>query len=103
MVDLAERLLGKGFDLRLFDRNVSLARVVGANRDYILRTIPHISNLMVEEISEVLDHAQVIVVGNKDHEFDSLPTKLTPDQYLFDMVRLPGTEALAGRYDGINW
>ncbi|MGH6930436.1 MAG: nucleotide sugar dehydrogenase [Dongiaceae bacterium] len=103
MIDLAERLLGKGFELRLFDRNVSLARVVGANRDYIVRTIPHISNLMVENISEVLEYAQVIVVGNKDQEFDSLPTRLAPDQYLVDMVRLSGTEALAGRYDGINW
>src|SRR5204863_72130 len=53
MVELTERLLGKGFDLRIYDRNVSLAAIHGANRDYILNRIPHISRLMVPEIDDV--------------------------------------------------
>ena len=57
MVELIERLIGKGYDLRLYDRNVSLAALTGANRDYILNHIPHISRLMVPSIDDVLDHA----------------------------------------------
>ena len=54
MVELTERLIGKGYDLRVYDRNVSLAAIHGANRDYILNHIPHISRLMVPTIDEVL-------------------------------------------------
>src|SRR5437763_10238829 len=61
MVELTERLLGKGFDLRIYDRNVSLAAIHGANRDYILNRIPHISRLMVPEIDDVLVHGQTLV------------------------------------------
>src|SRR5207253_749972 len=70
VVELAERLLGKGYDLRIYDRNVSLSRLVGANREYILQTIPHISELLLENIDDVLDHAQLLVVGNADPEFN---------------------------------
>jgi GDP-mannose 6-dehydrogenase len=58
VVDLTERLIGKGYDLRIYDKNVNLARIHGANRDYILNHIPHISRLMVSSIDEVLDHAK---------------------------------------------
>ncbi len=64
IVELIERLIGKGFDLRLYDRNVNLAKLTGANRDYILNHIPHIANLMRESIAEVLEHADVVVIGN---------------------------------------
>jgi GDP-mannose 6-dehydrogenase len=103
MVELVERLIGKGFDLRLYDRNVGLARLVGANRDYILRRIPHISNLITDDISEVLGHGEVIIVGNGDQEFHRVSARLSPEQYVVDMAGLPGAESLAGRYDGINW
>ncbi|MGH8722010.1 MAG: nucleotide sugar dehydrogenase, partial [Burkholderiales bacterium] len=69
VVELAERLIGKGYDLRMYDRNVSLARLHGANRDYILNRIPHISRLMVGSVDEVLDHAGTLVIGNTDPEF----------------------------------
>jgi GDP-mannose 6-dehydrogenase len=58
---------------------------------------------MVENLTDVLDHGQLIVVGNNDPAFHCLPSRLKPGQYLIDMVRIPGTECLAGRYDGINW
>lgn len=103
IVELIERLIGKGYDLRLYDRSVNLARLVGANRDYILRTIPHISKLMVETPDDVLEHGQVIVLGNNDPAFQAVPAKLRADQTLVDMVRIPAGAALAGRYDGVNW
>jgi GDP-mannose 6-dehydrogenase len=103
MVEVVERLIGKGFDLRLFDRSVSLARLLGANRDYILRTIPHISGLMVDTLADVLAHGDVIVIGNNSPEFREVPSRLHAQQVLVDMVRLPNVDQLEGRYDGINW
>src|SRR5439155_17544287 len=63
VVELMERLIGKGYDLRVYDGNVSLASIHGANRDYILNHIPHISKLMVATIDEVLEHGETIVIG----------------------------------------
>jgi GDP-mannose 6-dehydrogenase len=103
MVEVVERLIGKGFDLRLFDSSVNLARLVGANREYIMRTIPHISQRMVESPAEVLAHGDVIVVGNNDPAFHDVPSRLHPQQVLIDMVRLPKVGDLNGRYNGINW
>jgi GDP-mannose 6-dehydrogenase len=103
MVEVVERLIGKGFDLRLFDSNVNLAHLVGANREYILRTIPHISRRMVESPAEVLAHGDVIVVGNDDPAFHDVPSRLHPQQVLIDMVRLPKVGDIDGRYYGINW
>ena len=66
VIEVTERLLGKGYDLRIYDKNVNIASLVGANRDFILNRIPHISKLMVSGIDDVLDHAQTVVIGNKD-------------------------------------
>ncbi len=103
LVELIERLLGKGYDLKLFDRNVNLARLVGANREYILRTIPHISNLMADEMDDVLEFADLIVIGNNASEFHEVIHQLKPGQTVLDMVRIPGFENTGECYDGINW
>src|SRR3954470_2278428 len=69
MVTLAEMLIGKGICLRIYDKNVSLARLVGANKQYIDQTIAHLSSLMVASIDELLDGSEVIVIGNQGPEF----------------------------------
>ena len=69
VIEVIERLIGKGYDLRIYDKNVNLASLVGANRDFILNHIPHISKLMVADVDAVLEHAQTIVIGNKDPGF----------------------------------
>src|SRR3712207_2520225 len=69
MVTLIEALIGKGLQLAVYDRDVSLARLFGANKEYIEREIPHISQLMRAEIAEVLDDSEVVGVGNKSEEF----------------------------------
>src|SRR5690349_20006791 len=63
LVELAERLLGKGYDLRIYDANVSLSRLIGANRDYIEGRLPHLGDLLSNSVEDVLDHAEVCVVG----------------------------------------
>lgn len=88
VIEVIERLIGKGYDLRIYDRNVNIAALVGANRDFILNRIPHISRLMAPSIEAVLAHAQTVVIGNQDPEFRQIQEKLREDQCLIDLVRI---------------
>lgn len=103
LVELIERLIGKGYELRVYDRNVNLARLVGANRDYILNRIPHIAALMVEDMDEAIAKADVVVIGNGDSEFRDVSDRLQPNQQLVDLVRVNETLRSDGNYDGICW
>jgi len=103
MVELAERLIGKGFDLRVYDKSVSLASLHGANRDYILNRIPHLSRLMVPLVEDVLEHAGTIVVGTAAPEFADVPKRLADGQTLVDLVRICEARSVSGVYEGICW
>lgn len=103
IIEVTERLLGKGYDLRIYDKNVNIASLVGANRDFILNRIPHISKLMVGDIDDVLDHAETVVIGNQDPEFGAVPERLRDDQVLVDFVRVTARRSEEGKYDGICW
>ncbi|HJX22576.1 MAG TPA: nucleotide sugar dehydrogenase, partial [Steroidobacteraceae bacterium] len=103
VVEMTERLLGKGFELWIYDGAVRLASIHGANRDYILHRIPHISGLMVSSIDEVLEHADTIVIGNAAPEFRDIPRRLGLRQTLIDLVRISESRSAAGVYEGICW
>ena len=103
VIEVIERLIGKGYDLRIYDRNVNLASLVGANRDFILNHIPHISKLMVGDIDTVLRHAQTVVIGNNDPEFKQVPDRLQETQRLVDFVRITEGRSTNGKYDGFSW
>jgi GDP-mannose 6-dehydrogenase len=103
MIEVIERLIGKGYDLKIYDKNVSIASLVGANRDFILNRIPHISRLMVESIDAVLEHGETIVIGNKDAAFRAVPDRMRPGQVLVDFVRIANRRSEGGKYDGICW
>jgi GDP-mannose 6-dehydrogenase len=103
VVELIERLLGKGYDLKLYDRNVSLARLMGANRDYILNRIPHLSRILEEDLEAVLDHAEVVVIGNRDPKFQQIHDRLRPDQMIIDLVRVRDKVPSTERYRGLTW
>src|SRR5688500_7648341 len=103
MVELTERLIGKGYDLRVYDRNVSMAAIHGANRDYILHKIPHISRLMVPSIRDVLAHAQTIVIGNAAPEFADVPRRIGDGQTIIDFVRVCDSRTILGVYEGLCW
>jgi GDP-mannose 6-dehydrogenase len=90
-------------DLRVYDANVKIASIHGANKEYILNQIPHISRLMVNDIQEVLDHADTIVIGNGSAEFREVPKLLGPGQSIVDLVRIADTKSVEGVYDGICW
>lgn len=103
LVEVIERLLGKGYDIRLYDKNVKIASLVGANKDYILNHIPHISKLMEDSIEKVLEHADTIVIGNGAEEFRDVPGKLREGQVVVDLVRIIQDRSVEGKYDGICW
>jgi GDP-mannose 6-dehydrogenase len=103
MIEVIERLIGKGHDVRIFDRNVNLAKLVGANRDFILNRIPHISKLMAPNIGEVLEHAQTVVIGTRDADFMNVAEQLHDGQRLVDFVRIGDQRSGNGKYDGICW
>jgi GDP-mannose 6-dehydrogenase len=103
VVELAERLIGKGYELRIYDRNVALARLRGANREYLLERIPHISRLMVPRVEDVLEHASTIVIGNAAPEFRDVPRRLREQQAIIDLVRVTDAQSVQGVYEGICW
>jgi len=102
MVEVIERLLGKGYKIRIYDKNVNIASLVGANKDYIMNQIPHISEMMVSSIDEVLNHAETIVIGNGAKEFSSVFEKIHDSQVVVDLVRISGRLSDES-YDGICW
>jgi GDP-mannose 6-dehydrogenase len=103
MVEIVERLIGKGYDMRIYDANVSLAKLVGANRDYILGQIPHISALMVPTVDEVLNHAEVVVIGNAEEAFGGVRHRLRTGQRLIDLVHIQPQRTDGNGYDGLCW
>jgi GDP-mannose 6-dehydrogenase len=104
MVILAEALLGKGFSLKIYDRNVSLARLVGANKQYIEEQIPHLSRHLSDSIDAVIDESEVVVIGNGSAEFTAAVERCRPDQLVVDLVRLPlDFSRVKAQYDGICW
>ena len=102
LVEIIERLLGKGYDIKLYDQNVNIASLIGANRDYILNQIPHVSNLMVQSIDEIVAHADTIVIGNAAEEFKDIASRINENQMVVDLVRI--SERISGDgYEGICW
>jgi GDP-mannose 6-dehydrogenase len=101
MVELIERLIGKGYDVRVFDRNVSLANLQGANREYIQREIPHIASIMSDDMESLIESSRVLVIGNGDPEFARIAQLVGPEHTVVDLVRLPKPDN--ARYEGIAW
>ena len=99
VVELVERLLGKGHEIRIFDRNVNLGRLVGANRAYIYQHLPHIAKLMVDHVDQVINHGGAIVIGNRDRYFSDVIGRLNMSQRVVDLVRIDAV----GAYNGICW
>jgi GDP-mannose 6-dehydrogenase len=104
MVHLAEKLLGKGYKLSIYDPNVSLSQIIGANKQYIDQVLPHLAELLVTDLDEVLDGTEVLLVGNRSAEFKDVLTQLRDGQQVIDLVRLEKESALpTENYQGICW
>jgi GDP-mannose 6-dehydrogenase len=101
-VELGERLLGKGYDLRIYDRNVEQARTHGANRDYITTKIPHLSNLLVGSLDEIAAHAETLVISYPDPEFSSFLGRIPEGKSIIDLTGIAAGVKHPG-YQGICW
>jgi GDP-mannose 6-dehydrogenase len=103
MITVVEGLLGRGYDIKIFDRNVQVSALVGANREYMLNAIPHINRLIVPRLEDVLEHAQTLVVGHTDAAFDAALRTLGPDKRVVDLVRIRDQDAGLASYAGLCW
>jgi GDP-mannose 6-dehydrogenase len=101
-VELVERLIGKGCEVRIFDSNVQLSQLIGANRDYLVRVLPHITELMVPEINDLVRWAQTIVVTTADPAYGVALAQARANQVVLDFARL---KASHGGYaaEGFLW
>ncbi len=103
MVTMIETLIGKGLKLAIYDRDVELARLFGANKEYIEREIPHISSLMRSDLSEVIDSSEIIIIGKKEEEFRVLADKMNNGRVIIDLVRMFDGEESRKQYKGLCW
>ena len=104
LVTVVESLLGKGHQISIFDRNVTVARLIGANKKYIEHEIPHISSMLTESLEAAIRDAEVIIIGNRDQAFREALQEFADDQIVFDLVRLfDNDHPVGGDYRGIAW
>ncbi len=103
IIDLITQLVSENYDLRVYDKNVTMAKLTGANLDYIESKIPGIGKLMSASIGDVLSHAEVIVIGNNSQEFGEIANQLRPEQKVVDFVRMKSIETGHKNYNGIGW
>lgn len=103
LISLIELMIGKGFELALYDSNVILSNLTGKNKEYISAHLPHVSRLIKQSIDEVLQCSDVIILGTRDDEFKNIFTRVLPDQIIIDLVRIDKNKVTQDNYVGICW
>lgn len=103
LVILAEMLIGKGYEVRIFDRQVVLSNLLGANKGFLEAHLPHAAKLITDDFQSVLDWAECLVIGNKLAEANAIFANATGDQVIVDLVRPEAEIQTAARYHGIGW
>jgi GDP-mannose 6-dehydrogenase len=105
LIQLVKRLIGEGCELQIWDQNVSLSKLVGANRRFIEEVIPHIGSLLVQDLKNVVQSSEVVVIGTREADSKTLADCLRENQTVIDLVNLKKSHRLAGKlhYEGICW
>jgi len=104
VITLIETLIGRGYQVRIYDEKIQLARLVGANKAFLEKGIPHITTLMCATMQELIEQSEVLVVANGAAEFRRIGEMIKPDQWLIDLVGIAKTSADSqGQYEGICW
>jgi GDP-mannose 6-dehydrogenase len=106
LVELIERSIGKGYDILVYDENVSLADLHGSNQEYIVREIPHIASLLRDDLQEIVDTCDTLVIGNRDPAFEQIPRMASGHHTIIDLVRLreyANDTAVTSSVQGIAW
>jgi GDP-mannose 6-dehydrogenase len=104
IIDIIEQLLGKGFDVKIFDKNVRFSQLIGANKEYILKKIPYMSKFIVDDPTEIINKSDVIIVVNKEEEFSDILSKVPEDKIIYDLVNINfKNKERKKNYIGIAW
>jgi GDP-mannose 6-dehydrogenase len=103
IITMIETLIGKGFDLALYDSNVLMSKLLGKNKDFVIGRIPHIAKVLRESIKEVIEHSDAIIIGNGSKEFKEAVKGLSDDKIIIDLVRIDKDKISEGNYVGICW
>lgn len=105
LIQLTKRLLGEGCEIRIWDKDVSLGRLVGSNRQFIEETIPHIGSLLAQDLKSVITSCDVVVIGTRAVDSQTLAASLRKEQIVIDLINLEKSRRLSGenRYEGICW
>ena len=102
IVDVVESLLGKGFEIRIYDKNVKVSELTGTNKDFIMAKIPHLQHFVTDDLEAVCRESDVLVVTNKEKEFAELLARY-PNKTVVDLVRQWKEVDYDGRYEGLSW
>ncbi len=102
IVDVVESLLGKGFEIRIYDRNVKVSELTGTNKDFIMAKIPHLQHFVTADLDDVCKNSDVLVVTNKEKDFAEVLAKY-PGKTVIDLVRQWKEVDYNGKYEGISW
>ncbi len=104
MVTLVEHMIGKGLNLKIYDPEVRVSRLIGANKKYIDEAIPHIGDLMCDSVEDAVGDAKIVIVGLSDSDIlEALGSLVKPDQYVLDLVGIKDSDGIAGNVQGICW
>ncbi|HMU45696.1 MAG TPA: nucleotide sugar dehydrogenase [Chitinophagaceae bacterium] len=102
-VSVIETIIGKGYEVDIYDKNVQLSKLTGTNKEYIDKHIPHLSKLMVNDLNKLIDEAEIIVINNREKEYVDALLETESNAIIIDMVRLPEPIRKRNGYVGINW
>ena len=100
IVSVIESLIGRGFQIKIFDKNINLSKLIGKNKSYIIEKLPHIDNLLISNIQEAVDWAELVVITNKEKEYEAI--SIPEEKHILDLVRM-GQFENHPRYDGLLW
>lgn len=102
IIDVAETLLGRGYEIKIYDKNVRISQLTGTNADFIAAKLPHLHNILTDDLDEVAANSEVLVITNKEKEFADIPARY-PNKVIVDLVRQYKELDYDGNYEGISW
>ena len=103
VLELVERLLGKGYKVRLHDEALLIPRLIGTNREHLLRTLPHIAQYLVDDIEEAIYGAEVVVVAQGNPAYARILERIAPNQKVLDLHGVASTQEAGTQYRGLVW
>jgi len=102
-LELAERLLGKGYHIKIYDKNVNLSRLMGKNKDFVFNKLPHINEILFGGLDQFLESVEVLIVVNKGDNIDELLNRPLDKVEVIDLIRVKDEMLTSGKYEGICW